>query len=183
MENKDKKYTFFGKIISFNKNERYVEATILHYGVANENGWTPMPGCFDDFFERLIKNKKGIPAYYNHNDGEVIIGKWDLSTFVVNGSALTGRMYLSDIPFVNETVIPQIEDGTLQGASPSGAPVKSSYNNQKQSLEVLVGIIEEISLVGIPADLKADIIELKASIQAQELIEQNENFEIDLLTI
>lgn len=67
----------------------------------------------------------------------------------------------------------------MQGASPTIAPIRDSWNPDNGLWEILEGVLCEISLVGIPADLKADIISVQASIKAQN----KNNFEIELLML
>ena len=176
METKEQK--FYGKIIGFEETEKYIESKILHFGVVNENRWTPMSGCLDAFFDRLNKSKKGVAACYQH-DESLLIGVW--RDFVVNGNELSGKLYFVETPFVKDTVIPQLKAGILQGASPTIATVRDSWNQSKNTWEILEGILCEISLVGLPADFKADVISMRASIEAKT--RETENFDFDLLTL
>ena len=183
----EKQIQFYGSIKNYNKIDKTVDTVILHYGEVNENRWVPMPGCFDSFFASLKKNKKKIAVGYMH-DPHSLIGSIDVDSLVLNGNELSGLVVLSNTPFVNDTVIPQLEDGTLQGSSPCGYPKKDSWNHEKQQLEVLEGVLSEISLVGLPADLKSSITNIKASIETENYIKEleekyNNDFEIDLLTI
>lgn len=174
MEFNSQKY--YAKIAGFDETAKTVDVIVLHFGKPNENRWMPMAGCLDAFLIRIAKAKKFIPACYQHDD-ENLIGQWrDLE---VIGDTLKARLYLDDIPFVRDVVLPQLKSGTLQGASPTIAPIKDSYNQETGMWEVVEGALCEISLVGIPADLKADIISVQASIQAQK----NKDFEIELLTM
>jgi len=164
---------YFAKIASFNEEGKYVDAIILHFDQANENGWMPKTGCLDAFLARVQEAAKFIPAYYDH--GTTLIGQWrDLE---ISEGALKGRLYLDDIPFVRDTVIPQLKSGSLQGASPTVSPENAINNNG--IVEISLGVLVEASLVGIPADLKADILTMKASIEEK----QKEDFEFELLTL
>lgn len=167
---------YFAKIAEFDETTKTVEVIVLHFGKKNENMWTPMTGCLDDFLTRIAKAKKFIPACYQHDD-ENLIGQWRELEIV--GDTLKAKLFLDDIPFVRDVVIPQLKSGTLQGASPTIAPIKDMWNDLTRTWEIVEGALCEISLVGIPADLKADIITVRASIEAK----QKEDFEFELLTL
>jgi len=167
---------YYAKIAAFDDTAKTVEVIVLHFGQKNENMWTPNIGCLDDFLARIAKAKKFIPACYQHDDDN-LIGQWrDLE---IVGDTLKATLYLDDIPFVRDVVIPQLKSGTLQGASPTIAPIKDMWNDSTKVWEIVEGVLCEISLVGIPADLKADILTVKASIAAK----QKEDFEFELLTL
>ena len=174
METTAQKY--YAKIAAFNENEKTVDVIVLHFGKANENSWMPLVGCLDAFLVRIAKAKKFIPVCYQH-DEDNLIGQF--RDWEIIGDALKGKIYLDDIPFVRDVVIPQLKSGTLQGSSPTIAPVRDSWNNEKGLWEIIEGILCEISLVGLPADLKADILSIQASIQAKN----KEDFDFDLLTL
>lgn len=174
METAAQKY--YAKIAAFDEKAKTVDVIVLHFGKPNENGWMPMVGCLDDFLARLAKAKKFIPACYQH-DEENLIGQW--RDIEIVGDTLKARLYLDDIPFVRDVVIPQLKSGTLQGASPTIAPIRDSYNRDSKMWEIMEGALCEISLVGLPADLKADILNVQASIKAQ----QKQDFEFELLTL
>lgn len=172
-----KTQTYFAKIASFNEEGKYVDIIILHFDKANENYWRPVAGCLDAFLTRLSRAKKFIPACYQHDETNLIGQVRDIE---IVGDVLKGRMYLDDIPFVREVVIPQLKSGTLQGSSPTLAPVRESYNQDAGGIwDILEGVLCEVSLVGLPADLKADIVSVKASIEAK----RNEDFDFELLNI
>lgn len=173
METKAQK--FYAKIAGFDEAAKTVDVIVLHFGKSNENQWTPMQGCLDAFLARIAKAKKFIPACYQHDD-ENLIGQW--RDIEIVGDTLKARCYLDDIPFVRDVVLPQLKSGTLQGASPTIAAIRDSWNPQTNIWEITEGALCEISLVGIPADLKADILSVQASINAK----QKEDFEIELLT-
>jgi phage head maturation protease len=166
---------FYGSIVSFDKEKRTAEYKIMHYGIPNENGWTASAGSVDKFLERLKKANKGVSACYQH-DEKVLIGKWN--NFREENGAFIGTIYLSNTPFVNDTVLPQIEDGTLQGASPTIYPRDGYWD--ADIFTIIEGVIGEISLVGLPADLDADLIKFAANIDS---LKNNNNFEVNLLTI
>lgn len=176
MENKEQKY--YGKIVKFDESEKYVESNILHFGVANENKWLPMVGCLDSFLDRLNRAKKGVAACYQH-DESILIGVW--RDFQINNNVLSAKMYFVETPFVKETVLPQLKAGILQGSSPTMSAVRDSWNQDTHVWEIMEGILCEISLVGLPADFRADIITVKASIEAQQ--REQDDFEFELLTI
>jgi phage head maturation protease len=77
-------------------------------------------------------------------------------------------------------VIPQLKSGTLQGASPTIAPIKDMWNDKNGIWEIVEGALCEVSLVGIPADLRADILTVQASIKAQQ--KQSDDFDIEILS-
>lgn len=172
----DKEQKYYGKISKFNEDERYVDSIILHFGASNENRWVPMVGCLDDFLIRIGKAKKFIPACYQHDENN-LIGQW--RNLEIVGDVLQGRLYLDDIPFVRDVVIPQLKSGTLQGSSPTVAPIRDSWNQDNGLWEIMEGALCEASLVGLPADLKADILQVQASIKAK----QQNDFEFELLTL
>lgn len=178
MENKEQKY--YGSITGLDSENKYVDAIILHFDKANENGWVPMSGCLDEFFDRAKSAGKDIPACYQHND-DLLIGQW--RELKIEGGILSGRLYLDDIPFVRDTVIPQLKSGTIQGASPTIAPLSEFYNKSTDNYEVNAGVLCEISLVGIPADLKADITEMRAKIEAEKNKKDKTDFEFELLIL
>lgn len=170
-----KKLKYYAGSISLNEDEKYIEAIVLHYDVPNENRWTPVSGCLDDFFLRLGKTNKGVAACYQHDESQ-LIGIWrDFE--VVDGNALKAKMYYVETPFVKDTVLPQVRAGILQGASPTIAPFK--VKTVKGIDEVIEGLLAEISLVGLPADFESEILKMSASLAAKE-IEKN-NFELNLL--
>ena len=174
MENKTQ--SFFGKIASFDEAQRFVDAIICHFDKPNENYWMPQTGCLDAFLARLGKAKKNIPAYYQHDD-RMLIGHWE--NIVIEGGEMKGRLMLDDIPFVNEVVIPQLKSGSLQGASPTISPVEDFWSKDLNVWVIIEGVIIEASLVGLPADLRADITSVKASLEAQR--QKDTDFEISLL--
>ena len=170
-----KKLKYYAGSISLNEDEKFIEAIVLHYDVPNENRWTPVSGCLDDFFARLNKSGKGVAACYQHDESQ-LIGVWrDFE--VVDGNALKAKMYYVETPFVKDTVLPQVRAGILQGASPTIAPFKVKAVNGID--EVIDGLLAEISLVGLPADFESEILKMSASLAAKE-IEKN-NFELNLL--
>lgn len=172
---KQNKGVFYGAIKGFDEDKKTVESVILHYGVANENYWTAMPKSLDAFIARINKAGKGIAACYQH-DERTLIGKW--LDFRNEGTALIATLHLSDTPFVRDTVIPQLKDNTLQGSSPSiGA--SEGRDGQGGVFEITVGAVGEISLVGLPADLEANILKVAANIEAKK--RDMENFNIELL--
>ena len=171
----DKKNIFYGAIEGFNEEKKTVEAIILHFDTPNENLWMAKTGSLDAFLERLQKSGKRVAAYYQHND-EVLIGGWEVW---IEGNMLKGILYLSDTPFVRDTVIPQLKDKTLQGASPEIGALQSVLRADLGVEEVIEGVLAETSLVGLPADLEANITKVAAKIEQQK----NENFEIELLTL
>lgn len=170
------KLKYYSGAVSLNEELKYIESIVLHYDVANENRWRPITGCLDAFFDRLNKAGKGIAACYQHDEHQ-LIGVW--RDFVNDNGVLSAKMYYSETPFVRDTVLPQVRDGILQGASPTIAPLKM---NTKDGIDnIHEGVLCEISLVGLPADMDADILKLSASMQAQENRELN--FDIELLII
>ena len=170
-----KNQKYIGEIIGFNEEKRFVESIVLHFDTPNENLWMAKSGSLDAFLERLSNSNKGISACYQHND-DVLIGVW--KDFRVEDGKFIAKLYLSDTPFVNETVITQLKDGTLQGSSPTIAPLNDSFNKEFGVYEIFEGVLCEISLVGLPADLEANIIQMKASINK---IKENDDFELELL--
>ena len=170
-----KKLKYYAGSISLNEDEKYIEAIVLHYDVPNENRWTPVSGCLDDFFLRLGKTNKGVAACYQHDESQ-LIGVWrDFE--IVDGNALKAKMYYVETPFVKDTVLPQVRAGILQGASPTITPFK--VKTVKGIDEVYEGLLAEVSLVGLPADFESEILKMSASLAAKE-IEEN-NFELNLL--
>ena len=170
-----KKLKYYAGSISLNEDEKYIEAIVLHYDVPNENRWTPVSGCLDDFFSRLGKTNKGVAACYQHDESQ-LIGVWrDFE--VVDGNALKAKMYYVETPFVKDTVLPQVRAGILQGASPTIAPFK--VRTVKGVDEVYEGLLAEISLVGLPADFESEILKMSASLAAKEI--EDNNFELNLL--
>jgi len=178
MEIKQQKY--FGQITAINEEERYVDAIILHFDKPNLNGWSPMSGCLDDFLRTLTASNKFIPACYQHDENK-LIGQW--RDLVIDGDTLKARCYLDNIPFVNETVIPQLKSGSLQGASPTLIPTTGKKNAGTGIMEVAIANILEFSLVSIPADLDANILTLQASLEIAVKEQENIDFEIELLTL
>ena len=171
-----KQLTYYSGDVSFNAESKFIQANILHYGVANENKWRPMSGCLDSFFERLNQSGKGVAACYQHDESK-LIGVW--KDFETNDGVLSAKLYFVETPFVTETVLPQVRAGILQGASPTIAPYKVNYSSG-DVIDIVEGVLCEVSLVGLPADFQADILRMSAKIEAQN---DNNNFEINLLTI
>ena len=137
----------------------------------------PKSGCLDAFFAKLAKAKKYVPAFYNHNTDDQAIGLWRQFDFV--GNILVGTLGLTTTPFVNDVIIPQLKDGTIQGASPTIYPTRNSWNKDTSIYEIVEGFMLEASLVPLPADFKADILEVRASIEAKN----KSDFEFELLTL
>lgn len=169
------KLKYYAGSISLNEDEKFIEAIVLHYDVANENRWRPLSGCLDSFFARLNKSGKGVAACYQHDETQ-LIGIWrDFE--IIDGNTLKAKMYYVETPFVKDTVLPQVRAGILQGASPMIIPIKSTKN--KGICDVFEGLLSEVSLVGLPADFESEILKMSASLAAIE-IEKN-NFELNLL--
>ena len=101
---------FIGQIVSFDENAKTLKAIVLHFDKANENLWMAKSGSLDAFLVRLQEAKKKISACYQHDD-RVLIGSW--SDFETKDGAFSATLTLSNIPFVNDVVIPQLKDGTL----------------------------------------------------------------------
>lgn len=172
-----KSQLFYGAVTKFDETQKTVKCNIMHFDTPNENWWSPVSGCLDNFFVKMAKAKKFVPAFYNHNLDGIAIGLW--KELEVIGNVLVGTLYLSNIPFVNDTVIPQLKEGTLQGSSPTISTIKDSFDHEKNIWNIEEGFLIEASLVALPADFKADILEVRASIEAQ----QKNDFEFDLLTL
>lgn len=172
-----KNQLYIGAVTKFDENQTTVTANILHFDVANENAWMPKTGCLDAFFAKLAKTKKYVPAFYNHNMDGQAIGLW--KNLEVAGNVLVGTLYLTDTPFVNDVIIPQLKDGTIQGASPTICPIQDSYDRDNNIWEIIEGFMLEASLVPLPADFKADILEVRASMEAKN----KSDFEFELLTL
>lgn len=168
MENNEQRY--YGKVLAFNEDKKFIESVIMHFDVANENRWLAKAGSLDKFFERLNKSKKGVAACYQH-DESLLIGVW--KDFVISGNELIGKLYYVETPFVKDTVLPQLRAGILQGSSPTMGAINEGYDNQAGVWEIHEGYLCEISLVGLPADFRADIIQLKAMIESNKKIEDD----------
>ena len=166
---KNKEQIFYGAIAEVDENKKYIKSSILHFDKRNENGWRAMKGSLDASLKRMTDAGKGVAACYQH-DESILIGVW--RDFEVTDTELIGTLFFVETPFVKDTVIPQVQAGILQGASPSISALRSAWNEQEQCEDILVGVLCEISLVGTPADLRADIIEMRAAIEAQEEKEQ-----------
>ncbi len=177
METKVKDQLYFGAITRFDEVAKTVTSNILHFDKPNENRWVALAGSLDAFLERLEKSKKFVPAFYQHKD-DVVIGLW--KELKIKDGVLFGTLHLSDIPFVRDVVIPQLKECTLQGASPTISAVDEGWNNKTNIWEIIEGVLCEASLVGLPADLKADILNVQASINAQK---NSCDFDFDLLTL
>lgn len=173
---KNKQLTYYAGDVRLNEDLKFIEANILHYDVANENKWRPLSGCLDSFFDRLNKSGKGVAACYQHDESK-LIGVW--KDFQTNDGVLSAKLYFVETPFVKETVLPQVQAGILQGASPTIASYKERYIDG--IFDIVEGVLCEISLVGLPADFKADILKMSAKIEALE--KEDNNFEINLLTL
>lgn len=172
----NKQLTYYSGDVRLNEELKFIEANILHYDVANENKWRPMAGCLDSFFERLNKSGKGVAACYQHDESK-LIGVW--KDFKTTDGVLSAKLYFVETPFVKETVLPQVQAGILQGASPTIASYKERYKDG--ILDIIEGVLCEVSLVGLPADFQADILKMSAKIEAFE--KENNNFEVNLLTL
>lgn len=168
---------YYSGDVAFNEEGKYIQANILHYDVANENRWRPLEGCLDAFFERLNKSGKGVAACYQHDESK-LIGVW--KDFQTNDGVLSAKLYFVETPFVKETVLPQVQAGILQGASPTIASLKERYKDGV--VDIIEGVLCEVSLVGLPADFQADILKVAAKLEAENTDLLNTNFEIDLLT-
>ena len=171
-----KQQTYFGKITNINESEKFIECNILHFDTANENRWMPVTGCLDAFLSRMEKAKKNVVACYQH-DESIVIGTW--KDLTITGNVLSGKLFYVETQFVKDTVLPLLKAGALQGASPSIAPIRDSWNDTTRTWEILEGVLCEVSLVGLPADLKADILTIQAKIQSQE----KSDFDFELLTL
>ena len=156
---------FYGSILSVDTEQKAVKASILHWGKVNENSWRAMAGSLDAFLSRIKDAGKGVAGCYQH-DTTKLIGVW--KDFEISKEELIATLYFADTPFVNEVVLPQLKAGVLQGASPTIIPVEKFINKTEACIDVLEGLLEEISLVGLPADLRADILEMRAKIEKQK---------------
>lgn len=172
-----KNQLYIGAVTKFDNQAKTVTANILHFDVANENAWMPKEGCLDAFFVKLAKAKKYVPAFYNHNMSDQAIGLW--KNLEVIGNVLVGTLYLTDTPFVRDVIIQQLEDGTIQGASPTICPIQDTYDRDNNVWEIIEGFMLEASLVPLPADFKADILEVRASMEAKN----KSDFEFEILTL
>lgn len=170
----EKKIKFYGSINGFDLEQKTVDAVILTFDKPNENRWIAKAGCLDAFIDRLLEAQKGVSAKYEH-DEFVLIGKWAVR---IEGDKLVGKCSLSDIPFVESTVIPQLEDGTLQGASPTLGLV-SGYKDKDGNTVLTEAVIAEVSLVGLPAYLDSNITAFSASVEDLP----REDFELDILLL
>lgn len=168
---------YYSGDVAFNEEGKYIQANILHYDVANENRWRPLSGCLDAFFERLNATGKGVAACYQHDESK-LIGVW--RDFETKDGVLSGKLYFVETPFVKDTVIPQVKAGILQGASPTIASLKDRYKDGV--VDIIEGVLCEVSLVGLPADFQADILKVAAKLESENTDLLNINFEIDLLT-
>lgn len=173
----EKKIKFYGAIEGFDHESKTVEAVVLTFDRVNENGWIAKTGCFDAFFARLKNADKKVPTKYEH-DERVLIGGWELR---IEGDKLMGKCSLSDTPFVANTVIPQLKDKTLQGASPTACPLKG-YTNGDGHAVITEGIISEISLVGLDAYLDSNIISFAANLDPFKPV-VNDDLELDILLL
>ena len=182
MSKEIKEQRYLGKVTKFNEVEKTVECIVLHFDKPNENYWMPEKGCLDNFLARLEKAKKNVPVCYQHDQNNLIGQMKDWS---IKDGALYGTLYLDDIPFVREVVLVQLKSGTLQGSSPTIAPISDYWDDKNKVWAITEGALCEVSLVGLPADLKADILEYSAKLESARV--QNEDkekeFEINLLTI
>ena len=166
---KNKEQIFYGKLVEVNEDNKFIKAIVLHFDKKNENAWRAMSGSLDAFLVRLSRSKKGVAACYQH-DESILIGVW--RDFEIENGVLMAKLFFVETPFVKDTVIPQVKAGILQGASPSISSLKSAYSEAENCQDILEGVLCEISLVGLPADLRADIIEMRAAIEAQEKKEE-----------
>lgn len=167
---------YYGKIVNVNEAEKFIECNILHFDIANENRWRALTGCLDDFLVRMDRAKKFVVGCYQH-DESIVIGLWKELT--ITGNVLSGKLFYVETQFVKDTVLPLLKAGALQGASPSIAPIRDSWNNDTNLWEIMEGALCEVSLVGLPADLKADILTIQASIAAKN----KNDFDFELLTL
>ena len=171
-----KKLTYYSGDVRLNEDEKYIEMIVLHYDQPNENKWRPLSGCLDAFFERLNKSGKGVAACYQHDESKLIGVCRDFKT---EAGVLSAKLYYVETPFVKDTVLPQVKAGILQGASPTIASYKENYKGGVT--DIIEGVLCEVSLVGLPADLEADILKMSAALAANE--NKEKEFEIRLLTI
>ena len=102
---------------------------------------------------------------YQH-DESLLIGVW--RDFEVTDKELIGKLYFVDTPFVRDTVLPQVRAGILQGSSPTISPLQDSWNSGMNCWDIIEGVLCEVSLVGLPADLRADILEMRAKIEEKK---------------
>ena len=156
---------FYGKIVDINEEEKFIKSSILHFDKVNENRWRAMQGSLDAFLERLNRAKKGVAGCYQH-DESLLIGVW--RDFEVTDKELIGKLYFVDTPFVRDTVLPQVRAGILQGSSPTISPLQDSWNSGMNCWDIIEGVLCEVSLVGLPADLRADILEMRAKIEEKK---------------
>lgn len=173
---KQNQLTYYSGDVHINEDLKFIEATILHYDVANENKWRPLSGCLDAFFERLNKSGKGVAACYQHDENQ-LIGVW--KDFETKDNVLSAKMYYVETPFVRDTVLPQLRAGILQGSSPSIVGLRKQHKNN--IIDIIEGVLSEISIVGLPADFEADILRMSAKIQSD--IKDKKDFDFELLTI
>jgi len=168
---------FYGAVAKYDEVQKTVKCNIMHFDTPNENMWSPVTGCLDDYFVKMARAKKFVPAFYNHNLDGIAIGLW--KELEIIGNVLVGTLHLSDIPFVRDTVIPQLKEGTLQGASPTICTIEESYDRDNNIWNIIKGFLIEASLVALPADFKADVLSIQASVQERK----KQDFEFDLLIL
>ena len=168
-----KEQRFYGKVAEYNEEGKFIKASILHWGKINENRWRAMTGSLDAFLARLNEAGKGVAGCYQHDENQ-LIGVW--RNFEITDTELIGKLYFTETPFVVNTVIPQVKAGILQGASPTIAPIRQNNNTVEGCVDVLEGVLCEISLVGLPADLRADILEMRAKVETDILTTDIELF-------
>lgn len=139
---------------NFDKENRTISGYACHFGKRNEKGHIFDKNSFKNFLAYLESKNLKLPMTYCHNVG-LPIGRWE--EIIADDLGLFVKGILSDIPFVNTTVIPQLEDGTLQNLSVHGGPdgILPSIDRKTNSVFYKKAKLHEIALVALGGDFDA----------------------------
>lgn len=170
------------KIDSYSSKKREVRGMLAHYDIPTSHGEVFKKGCFSNCIKFYKDENKKLPLNYIHFEDRVI-GSFTELYEVEDG--LFGVAKLDDIPFVNDVVIEQLENKTLQNFSICGTSATNKdvyYDAVKDLLYFNNAVLFETSLVPLGADIKANI-EFKNKLRKETKPQIEQNIDLEIINI
>jgi hypothetical protein len=132
-----------------------VKGVLKKWETVNYNGRWYAKDCISEFVEDYLSTKN-LSLNYQHRSDKLIGNFIDIDN---NDERLYGVAVLDKIPFVSETVIPQIKSKTLQGFSTEIYPARSEYVKKNGIWVDMIykGTMSGCGLVGMPADISSKL--------------------------
>jgi hypothetical protein len=158
MERKNEKilYDFFRfDEIDNTTDEIKVKGVLKQWNIINYNLRWYDKDCLNDFINEYLSTKN-LTLNYQHCPDRLIGRFIDIDN---NSERLYGVAVLDKIPFVSDTVIPQLNSGTLQGFSTEIYASDSEYEKENGIWidKIYKGVMGGCALVGMPADLNSNL--------------------------